>query len=80
LRLNLREKGCHMTRLVLVLIGLMAGPAIAHPGHVGEITGHEHLGIILISLIAVISLWVALKGDKGAGAKDSDYVKELQEV
>ncbi|WP_432448763.1 DUF6732 family protein [Aliiroseovarius marinus] len=74
-----------MTRLALVLLGLLAGPAIAHPGHIGEIAGHGHLGgIILIGLAAAIGLWAALKGRKDAEAKadDADEAddEELQEA
>ncbi|WP_371170369.1 DUF6732 family protein [Aliiroseovarius sp. 2305UL8-7] len=54
-----------MTRLLLLALGLLAGPAIAHPGHIGEIAGHGHIGgIILIGLAAAIGLWAALKGSK----------------
>ena len=59
-----------MTRPVLILLGLLAGPAIAHPSHIGEVAGHDHIGaIILIGLAAGIGLWAALKGQKG---KDAD--------
>ncbi|MCK0140960.1 DUF6732 family protein [Aliiroseovarius sp. F20344] len=59
-----------MTRLALVLLGLLAGPAIAHPSHIGEVAGHDHIGaIILIGLAAGIGLWAALKGRKDDEAK-----------
>lgn len=61
-----------MTRFAFVVLGLMAGPAIAHPSHIGDVAGHDHIGaIILIGLAAGIGLWAALKGRKGKGA-DAD--------
>lgn len=66
-----------MTRLILLAIGLLAGPAIAHPGHIGEIAGHGHVGgMILIGLAAAIGLWAALKGQKGEKAKAEDDAKD----
>ncbi|MCK0140420.1 DUF6732 family protein [Aliiroseovarius sp. F47248L] len=62
-----------MTRLILLALGLLAGPAIAHPGHIGEIAGHGHVGgMILIGLAAAIGLWAALKGSKGTQAQPED--------
>ncbi|MHA6265288.1 DUF6732 family protein [uncultured Aliiroseovarius sp.] len=62
-----------MTRLILLALGLLAGPAIAHPGHIGELAGHGHVGgMILIGLAAAIGLWAALKGSKEAKAQRED--------
>ncbi|GHF04671.1 hypothetical protein GCM10016455_27440 [Aliiroseovarius zhejiangensis] len=77
-----------MTRLILLAFGLLAGPAIAHPGHIGEIAGHGHVGgMILIGLAAAIGLWAALKGakasqadDAGEAADDTSDEDELQEA
>ncbi|WP_282182327.1 DUF6732 family protein [Aliiroseovarius marinus] len=62
-----------MTRFALVVLGLLAGPAIAHPSHIGDVAGHDHIGaIILIGLAAAIGLWAALKGQKNDEAKAED--------
>lgn len=56
-----------MTRLILVAVAILAGPAIAHPGHIGEVAGHTHVGgMILIGLAAAIGLWAALRGARKA--------------
>ncbi|WP_298563608.1 DUF6732 family protein [uncultured Aliiroseovarius sp.] len=66
-----------MTRFALVVLGLLAGPAIAHPSHIGDVAGHDHIGaIILIGLAAGIGLWAALKGQKG---KDADAEEQTAE-
>lgn len=60
-----------MTRLILVAVAILAGPAIAHPGHIGEVAGHTHVGgMILIGLAAAIGLWAALRGAKKHEPKD----------
>ncbi|SEV95031.1 hypothetical protein SAMN05444851_0503 [Aliiroseovarius sediminilitoris] len=69
-----------MTRLILLAPGLLAGPAFADPGHIGEIAGHGHVGgVILIGLAAAIGLWAALKGSKGARAQAETASKEASE-
>ncbi len=69
-----------MTRLVLLALGLLAGPAIAHPGHIGEIAGHGHVGgLILMGLAAAIGLWAALKGSKGSQADATDASETASE-
>lgn len=56
-----------MTRLILVAVAILAGPAIAHPGHIGEVAGHTHVGgMILIGLAAAMGLWAALRGAQDA--------------
>lgn len=59
-------KGAAMTRKLFTLtLLLLAAPASAHVGHVGEYAGHDHwvAGAALGAALAV-SIWGVLKGKK----------------
>lgn len=72
--------------LSVAAIGLMAAPALAHIGHVGEVAGHGHWGaIIFLGGAAAVGLWAAIKGKKDAekakaeGAEDDTAEEETGE-
>lgn len=51
-------------RLALTLIAL-PGAALAHPGHVTEVAGHNHwLGAAALGLAIAVAVWAALKSRK----------------
>ncbi|MFY0692676.1 MAG: hypothetical protein JXR14_12230 [Paracoccaceae bacterium] len=52
---------------------LMASPAVAHVGHVGELAGHDHwVAGAAIGVAAAITLWGVLKGKKAAGQQPEE--------
>lgn len=54
-----------MTRLLTFLLSLTAAPAFAHPGHIGEIAGHNHwLAGAAIGVAIGVAIWGAIKGKK----------------
>lgn len=67
-----------MRHLVTVLFTLIAAPALAHVGHVGELAGHDHViaGIALGAAVG-IAIWGAIKGKKEDQA-DSDAEAESE--
>jgi hypothetical protein len=57
-------------RLTLVLL-LLPGAALAHPGHLAEVAGHNHwIAAAAIGAAVVIGLYGALKGRKTDKAAD----------
>ncbi|MFT6168954.1 MAG: hypothetical protein ACJAR9_001069 [Celeribacter sp.] len=75
-----------MRYLVTVIFTLIAAPALAHVGHVGELAGHDHVvaGIALGAAVG-IAIWGAVKGKKDAAAEaesegDADTDAEPQEA
>lgn len=55
------------------LIALIAGPATAHVGHIGEVAGHGHwLGAAAIGAAIAIGLWQGLRGRSGKDAAEVD--------
>ena len=67
-------------RLVLLLSFLFAGTtASAHPGHWGELAGHDHwVAGAAIGLAGLAAIWGALKGKK-AQDKEPEVAEELEE-
>lgn len=54
-----------MRHLIIVLFSLIATPALAHVGHIGEMAGHNHVGAaIALGAAAGIAIWGAIKGKK----------------
>ncbi len=62
-----------MKRLpIIVIAALAAGPALAHPGHLGELAGHSHW-IALGALVAAAAIAAALAKMKGSDeAEEAD--------
>lgn len=62
-------------RLTLALLfTLLAGPALAHIGHIGEVAGHGHWAAA--GAIAIALGIAALGARKGKKTKDDDADKE----
>jgi len=61
-----------MKHFLAVFLSLWAGAAFAHPGHLIEVAGHDHVlaGVAIGAAIAA-GLWGALKGKPAAG-QDTD--------
>lgn len=54
-----------------------ASAAVAHPGHWGELAGHDHwIAGAAIGLAGLAAIWGALKGKK---AKEDAPEEELEE-
>lgn len=70
-----------MTRPVLLLTpSLMALPAQAHIGHIGEAAGHDHwIAGIAIGAAAGLAIWGALKGRKGSEGEPENGEPEIAE-
>lgn len=67
--------------LAALLIAL-AGPALAHVGHLGEVAGHGHwLGAAAIGAAIAIGLWQGLRGKARADeAEEAAADDEAQEA
>ena len=65
-----------MLSLIFVLIG---SAATAHPGHWGELAGHDHwIAGAAIGLAGLAALWGALKG-KRADEEQAEPEEETEE-
>jgi len=66
-------------RLTSVLILMFAGTAAqAHPGHWGELAGHDHwVAGAAIGLAGLAAIWGALKGKKAE--QEAEPEEELEE-
>lgn len=43
----------------------MAGPALAHPGHLADLAGHDHwVAGAAIGIAVAVGIWGALKGKR----------------
>lgn len=63
-------------RYLLPLL-LLASPASAHVGHVGEFAGHDHwVAGAAIGIAAVITIWGALKGKNDEEPKEEEPEEE----
>ncbi len=66
-------------RVILSLMTVFAGSAaMAHPGHWGELAGHDHwVAGAAIGLAGLAAIWGALKGKKAE--KEAEPEEELEE-
>ena len=63
--------------LTLIFALLGAWPALAHPGHLAEVAGHNHwLAGAALGAAAAIALWAALKGK---GKSEAEATEEAAE-
>ncbi|ATG48696.1 hypothetical protein CEW89_14685 [Celeribacter ethanolicus] len=72
-----------MTRSLALIFTPLATPALAHPGHLGEMAGHNHwLAGAAIGAAIAIAIWGAIKGKKEdeAEAADAEVEAEPQEA
>ena len=68
-----------MRLLAPLLLTLTATTAQAHPGHWGELAGHDHwVAGAAIGLAGLAALWGALKGKK-AKEDDAEVAEEEHE-
>ncbi len=59
---------------------LLAAPAHAHVGHIGEVAGHDHwVAGAAIGVAAAITLWGVLKGKKKSEEPEEE-VEETEEA
>jgi len=70
----------HMMRIFWILV-ITAGPAVADPGHLAGLGGHDHwiAGIAIGAAIAA-GLWGALKGKPEEEAEAEIDEPEVQEA
>jgi len=71
------KKGQTMKASLIVIVALLATPALAHPGHLAGAAGHEHwvAGAAIGAAIA-IGLWQGLKGRKARKARKAEAEPE----
>ena len=74
-----------MRALVILLITLVPGLAVAHPGHLAEVAGHDHvIAGVAIGVAIGVAVWGALKGKRDDEAEDAEEENvedgELQEA
>lgn len=74
-----------MRYAIIALATLLAGPALAHPGHLAEVAGHGHwLGAAALGAAIAIGLWAGLRGRRDAeaetDAEEETADEELQEA
>ncbi len=54
-----------MKRFLVFLLALLPGAAMAHPGHLAEVAGHDHIiAGIAIGVAIGVAVWGALKGKR----------------
>ncbi|MFG5382950.1 DUF6732 family protein [Yoonia sp. R2-816] len=65
-------------RVVLSLMLVFAGSAaMAHPGHWGELAGHDHwVAGAAIGLAGLAAIWGALKGQKKDPEPEDEELEE----
>lgn len=74
-----------MLRTTSILIGLLlASPALAHPGHLAGLAGHDHwVAGAAIGLAVLVGIWGAVKGGKkseGEVESDAEGSEDEEEV
>ncbi|WP_112320820.1 DUF6732 family protein [Oceanibium sediminis] len=70
-----------MYRHLTIFTGLMLpGAALAHPGHVADVAGHDHwIALGAIGVAAGLGLWAVLKGRKAKAAASDDSAEAEQD-
>lgn len=74
-----------MLRTTSILIGLLlASPALAHPGHLAGLAGHDHwVAGAAIGLAVLVGIWGAVKGGKKSESEvesDAEGSEDEEEV
>ena len=65
-----------MRALLTLMFAFLPGLAVAHPGHMAEVAGHDHIVAgIAIGIAIGVAIWGALKG-----RKDDEVVDEADEA
>lgn len=60
-----------MKAILALIFTLLPGLALAHPGHLAEVAGHDHvLAGVAIGVAVGVAIWGALKGRKDAESED----------
>lgn len=60
-----------MRALITLLITALPGLAWAHPGHLAEVAGHDHvIAGVAIGVAIGVAVWGALKGRRDDEAED----------
>jgi hypothetical protein len=56
--------------IATLLAGTAAGPAVAHPGHLTELAGHNHwIAGAAIAVAVLISAWAVVQGSRQTRAE-----------
>ncbi len=72
-----------MTRIITLLAAVFATPALAHPGHLGELAGHDHwLAGVAIGVAIGIAIWGKVKGkqEEAEAEAEAEIDAEPQEA
>ena len=73
-------KGAPMTRFLLAITALLATPATAHVGHLGEAAGHDHwVAGIAIGVAIGVSIWGLAKGKKASEEAPEEEIEDDEE-
>ncbi|WP_136636523.1 DUF6732 family protein [Pseudooceanicola onchidii] len=66
--------------LLMTVFTVLAGPAAAHIGHLGEVAGHGHwLGAAAIGAAIAIGLWQGLRGKASEKEDEAEDTEELSD-
>lgn len=68
-------------RILLTLMSmLLPGVALAHPGHMIEVAGHDHIVAgVAIGVAIGVAVWGAIKGRRDDEADESDAEEAADE-
>ena len=68
-------------RAILTLTLMMTGSAaFAHPGHWGELAGHDHwVAGAALGIAGLLAIWGAVKGKKSEEAEEEAELEEEAE-
>lgn len=62
-----------MRPLLTLVFMLLPGLALAHPGHLIEVAGHDHIAAgVAIGLAIGVAIWGALKGRRDDDADEEE--------
>ena len=60
-------------RYLLPLISLLPAPALAHPGHLASLAGHDHwVAGAAVGAAVAVGVWGWMKGRKGAAKPEAE--------
>ena len=70
-----------MKLILIAILTILPGAALAHVGHVGEFAGHDHVvaGVAIGAAVAVAA-WGWLKGGKSDEEPEEDIEEEEAEA
>jgi hypothetical protein len=69
-----------MRTFLTLMLMLLPGAALAHPGHMIEVAGHDHIiAGVAIGVAIGVAVWGAIKGRRDDEADESDAEEAADE-